>query len=135
VGARSDRVLYPSLVANARVELGSAGVPQLSVIAGDCEVTGQLSGGGIVVVDGLLHVSGELAFSGLLLARGGVVFDPGSRVEVRGAFWRAAGTDTRLELRGTAALLYSSAALAAVDAALPGVLPHAGIVVGWREQL
>jgi hypothetical protein len=135
VAALPLSIAYASVTANTGFALGTDVAPQVSLVGGDCEVLGQLSGSGILIVSGLLHVVGTLTFHGVLVAMGGVVFEAGSRVEVRGAFWRAAAADTRLELRGSGAFLYSSSALAQAEASAPGVLPHAALVVGWREQL
>ena len=52
-----------------------------------------------------------------------------------GALWRNASQDTRVALQGTGAVVYNSAALAAVDIAFPGLLPHAAVIAGWQEQL
>ena len=115
--------------------LGTTEAPQLSVISGDLDVVNQLSGSGVLVVDGALHVSGTFDFSGLVLALGAIVFEPSSTVEVVGAVWRAASQDERLGLQGRGAIVYGSAALAQADRAFPGVLPHAAVATGWHEPL
>jgi hypothetical protein len=116
------------------VGLGSIDAPQIA-LADDLDISGQLSGAGILVVRGTLRVSGTLAFTGLVVALGGIICESSSEVRVMGAVWRAAGPDPRLYLNGHGAIAYSNAALAAVDSAFPGVLPHAAVVVGWQEVL
>lgn len=115
--------------------LGTAETPQLSIVAGDLDVGGELTGVGILVVQGTWHVTGQVNFVGLVLAMGGIVFEPSSRVTVTGGLWRAASNDGRLQLAGSGGIGYSRAALAAVDAAFAGLLPHAAVVASWQEQL
>jgi len=122
-------------VASAGPLLGTPGAPQTSVAVGDVDVTGTVSGAGVLIVQGTLQVTGTLTFAGLVLATGGIRFEPSSTVTITGALWRAASQDGRLEFRGTGAVMYSSAALAAVDAAFVGLLPHAAVMVGWQELL
>jgi hypothetical protein len=132
---RPERVILTAVTANDLPTLGTEAAPQLSIVTGDCDVAGRVSGNGILVVQGALHVTGNLAFAGLVLALGGVVFEAGSDATISGALWRGVSVDDRLELSGAGAIAYSSAALGAVDTAFPGLLPHAAVVVGWQEQL
>lgn len=115
--------------------LGTPTVPQLSVAGGDLEVSDDLSGNGVLLVQGTLHVRETFAFTGVVIALGGIVFEPASRVTIAGAFWRGSSQDPRLELRGRGAIVYSSVVLAAIESAYPGLLPHAAVVTGWQEQL
>jgi len=114
---------------------GTAATPQLVIIGGDLDVSGEVSGAGILVVGGTLHVTGTLTFSGLVLALNGIAFGPASNVVIRGTVWRMPGQDERLQLLGRGSIDYSSQTLADVDAAFPGILPHAAVVVGWQEPL
>jgi hypothetical protein len=82
-----------------------------------------------------LHVSGTLAFTGLVVALGGIICESSSDVQVMGALWRTASPDPRLYLNGHGVIAYSSAALVAADSAFPGLLPHAAVVAGWQETL
>jgi len=132
---RPEHVTLSAVTPNGAVVLGTPDAPQLSIVAGDCDVAGRLSGNGILAVEGTLHVTGSLDFRGLLLALGGVVFESGSEATITGAFWRGSGVDDRLQLHGTGSIAYSSAALAAVDTAFQGLLPRAAVVVGWEEEL
>lgn len=110
---------------------GTRESPQLTILSGDVEVTESLDGAGILVVDGTLSIRGSLGFTGLLLVRDGIRFDPAARLDVAGALWT--GVATGVELRGSGRLVYSSEALAEADAVVAGRLPRAPIVVGWRE--
>jgi hypothetical protein len=133
--SQPSRVQLPGGVAGAGPSLGTPGAPQISIAVGDVDVIGTVNGAGILVVQGALHVAGTLTFTGLVLATGGIRFEPSSTVTITGALWRAASQDDRMEFRGNGAVMYSSAALAAVDAALVGLLPHAAVMVGWQELL
>ena len=131
---RPDRVTLPAVAAQDLI-VGTADAPQLTVADGDVAISGSLSGSGILVIPGALTVTGRLAFTGLILSMGGMVFTHESNVVITGALWRAEGQDQRLQLQGTGSVAYSSRALATVDSAFPGLLPHAVIVTGWQEQL
>lgn len=114
--------------------LGTDDRPQVTSVPGDLSITGSLTGNGILVVRGALHVSGSFAFEGLVLAMGGIVFEPASTVTISGALWRTLSTDTRLELGGSGGIVYSASAMAAVDHAFPNLLPYATVVVGRQED-
>jgi hypothetical protein len=126
--------LAPADIGGSAV-IGTAGAPQLTVVAGDLVVSGQLSGSGVVVVRGSLQVTGTLSFTGLVLVMGALICESSSTLTVYGGFWRGASVDERLALQGAGAIAYSSAALAGVDAVFPGLLPRAAIVAGWQEQM
>jgi len=114
---------------------GTTGAPQLSIVAGDLQVSGHLAGSGMLVVKGTLQVAGAVDFAGVILVQGAVLFDPSSIVTVVGTLWQAASQDERLELGGSGVIAYSHSALAGLDRAFPGLLPHAAMVAGWREDL
>ena len=114
---------------------GTTGAPQLSIVAGDLQVTGRLTGCGVLIVKGALQVAGTVEFAGVVLVQGAALFEPASSVTVVGTLWQAASQDERLELRGSGIIAYSSNALSDLDRAFPGLLPHAVAVTGWREDL
>jgi hypothetical protein len=126
---------FGTVTSGESLEFGTPGVKQISVVSGDLEVPGRLVGNGVLVVQGTLHVGGTFGFTGIVIALGGLVFEPSSKVEIAGAFWHARTEDERLRLLGTGAIMYSSLALAGVDDAFPGLLPHAAVVTGWVEEL
>jgi hypothetical protein len=114
---------------------GTRDAPQLSVVPGDLRVPGRLTGSGMLVVRGSLEVSGAIEFSGIVLVQGAIVFEPASTVTLVGTLWHAASADERLQLDGTGVVAYSSRALADLDRAFPGLLPHAAVLAGWQEDL
>jgi hypothetical protein len=114
---------------------GTTDAPQLSIVAGDLQVSGRLAGSGVLIVKGTLQVGGAVEFAGAVLVQGAVLFDPSSSVTVVGTLWQAASLDERLDLRGSGVIAYSSGALLDFDRAFPGLLPHAAVVAGWREDV
>lgn len=135
IARRPDCLRFPNLSTGEPVQLGTPDAPQLTVVSGDVDVADRVSGNGILVVQGRLHVGGQFDFSGLVVALGGVLFDSSSDVLVAGAFWNAASGGEAVQLLGTGAIMYSSQALAQADAAFPDLLPRAAVVTGWLEQL
>jgi hypothetical protein len=135
VDGRSERVRLSAATLTGPVVLGTASAPQISIVDGDVDISSPLTGNGILVIQGALHVTGTIVFSGLVLAMGSVVFEAASSVTVMGALWRGAAGPERVDLLGSGGIVYSSAALAGVDAAFPGLLPHAAVLAGWQEQL
>lgn len=130
-----NAVLLGGVGPSDQVDFGTRQAPQASVVAGELDIREHASGTGILVILGGLHVSGTFDFAGVLVVMGGISLEPASDVRIAGALWRGASVDERLQLRGTGAVMYSSEALAEVDAAFPGALPHAVIMAGWLEQL
>ena len=135
ISDRPDCLHLTELVAMEPVQLGTVDSPRLAVVSGDLSVAGRVNGNGVLVVTGRLQVTGQLEFAGLVVALGGVVFDPASDVSIAGAFWHGASSGDALQLRGAGAIVYSSEALAQVDAAFPDLLPHPAVVRGWYEPL
>ena len=133
--ARPDGARFSSLVAPPNFVLGTTAAPQITIVAGDLRVPATLTGCGVLVIQGLWQVAGTVEFAGVVIVTGGIIFEPTSTVRLLGAVWRGPTSDPRVQLFGAGMLAYSSAALDLVDAALPGLLPHAVQVVGWREQL
>jgi hypothetical protein len=117
--------------------LGTPGTPQISLVEGDAVISesDQLSGSGVLVVRGTLHVTGTLKFTGLIIALNGILLELSGKATITGALWQGPTMDDRLQLRSSGAIVYSSRALAAADAAFPGLLPHAAVVSGWEEEL
>jgi hypothetical protein len=133
--SQPNRVFVSATASDAELSLGTAAAPQLSIVPGNLDIGSTLTGCGVLVVHGTLHISGTMAFTGLVVALGGVVFDPSSTVTVTGALWDDTSRGGRMQLNGHGAIMYSQAALAAADAANPGLLPRAAVMVGWQEQI
>lgn len=133
--AQPAAVSFADLEVPLAVVLGTPRTPQISVIHGVADVSGSLTGNGILIVEGELHVSGALEFNGIVVGMSGLTFEPTSSVLVSGALWHGGSEYSRLELRGAGAVMYSSRVLATLDNKFPTLLPHAAVVAGWQEQL
>ena len=131
--SRPEAIQISGVYANATI--GTPAAPILAISTGPLEIGGGVSGAGILVVEGTFRVTGTFAYRGLVIALGGVIFEADSDVALRGALWRAQALDERMALRGRGSIHYDSDALMLADRSAPGVLPHAAVVVGWRETL
>lgn len=85
-GASPDLGAYnPTLPLNARTQR-----PRVTLVVGDLSLSGDASGGGILVVQGRLRVTGRLTFTGIILVLGSGDLDlEGVGTEVRGAIYIA----------------------------------------------
>lgn len=135
LAAQPTSVRLGTLNVSDTAVLGTPRTPQISVVAGDADIAGWLSGTGILIVGGSLHVTGTFEFSGLVIALNSLLLESSGSMLITGALWQGPAADAALELRGSGAIMYSSRALGAVDAAFPGLLPHAVVLTGWQEQL
>jgi hypothetical protein len=94
---------------------------------------GTAAGSGVFIINGNLRVTGELLFTGLLIALGDVVFDSGSVVQLTGGLLQGRGNGV-LALLGDGEIAYDSRVIDQIDRDFPGVLPHRAWVTGWRDQ-
>ncbi len=133
--AQSAAVAFGELHVPSAVVLGTPRTPQISIVHGSVDVSGSLTGNGMLIIEGGLHVSGRLEFTGIIVGMNDLTFESASNVMVSGALWQGGNERNRLELRGEGAIMYSSRALTAVDNLFPALLPHAAVVAGWQEQL
>jgi hypothetical protein len=91
-----------------------------------------VSGSGVLVAGGPLDLSGTCTFSGLIVALGDVRSGLGSEVTLAGAM--LVGAAGRLvSLRGGGSIAFDPRVIAAVDAAVPGLLPRRARITSWRE--
>jgi hypothetical protein len=134
VSQRPECVVLPP-TSGGNLVFGTQAAPRLTRVAGSLDVSDFLTGSGLLVVDGLFHVTGEMQFYGLVIAMGGVVFETSSRVSITGALWSGCSQDERVQFHGTGAVAYSGDALIAADRNWPTLLPHAVALAGWQEQL
>ncbi len=91
------------------------------------------SGSGLLIVDGNLQVSGQMTFSGLVVALGDVQFDEGSAVQIDGGLLQGTA-GSQLHLRGAGSITCDRPAIERVDSDFPGLLPRRAIIAGWREN-
>ncbi|MDX2171404.1 MAG: hypothetical protein SF182_30345, partial [Deltaproteobacteria bacterium] len=92
----------------------------------------QLSGSGILVVDGPLELDGAIDFEGLIVVDGDLRVADGAAVTVDGGLLQGPAANL-LELRGQGIVRYDQDAITRLGAAWPDLLPLAARVTGWRE--
>ena len=109
--------------------LGSVAAPQFTVVDGDANVDGTVTGGGVLYVTGRLRVDGTLAFTGVLAAAGGVVLTEAGALVVCGALW--AGGEPALDARGAGIIRTSNDAIRWAAGIAP--LPARARVIAVRE--
>jgi hypothetical protein len=111
---------------------GTQASPQITHFTGDLTIAGNLTGFGILVVDGGLTISGSATFTGLIIVQGTTdITTVQGNTTILGAIWT---TDLRLTVGGSASVTYSSQALAGVNAlGLNGLLPKGVKLVAWKE--
>jgi len=103
----------------------------IHISSGALELT-DVSGSGVLIVDGALTVHGDFEFSGIVLVLGDLQFDRDSNADVRGSVLQ--GPSARLlHLLGAGRIAYDEKAIQRLDRLLPGFLPHRAVVVGRRE--
>jgi hypothetical protein len=86
-----------------------------------------------MLVQGDLVVGDQLDFSGLIAVMGDVTFERSSSVHIDGGFLQGA-PGSRMTLLGAGHIRYDRAAMEALDAKIPGLLPRSSRVAGWRER-
>lgn len=105
--------------------------PGVVVSSGSIEI-GNATGSGVLIVNGNLRVSGALAFSGLVIALGDVLFEAPSVVHVFGGLLQGRGNGL-LAFLGDGEIAYDSRVIEQIDTTFPGRLGHRARVIGWRD--
>ena len=105
---------YGAVDANFNPLTPSAMNPQVTYIPGDAQLTANVTGAGVLVVDGNLDIHGGLEWYGLVLVKGTIDFTGGSsdKVNLYGAFLNGKNiTATNDAFGGSVVLQYDSCAL------------------------
>jgi len=125
----SDRLIAAG-AATAGTLLPS-GVPPLARTwsPGDLVVGGTARGQGVLLIGGLLDITGTFEFNGVVVASGGIRVAAGAQLEVRGAVWLGPGAT--LVVDGDAAVRADGSAMEAADGLLP--LPRRSRLAGLRD--
>lgn len=92
----------------------------------------EVSGSGILLVDGPLELSGTLTFEGLIAVRGDVRAAADSHLALAGTLLQST-PGRALLLRGSGRIVYDPRVADRLAAAWPGLLPARARVTGWRE--
>jgi len=98
---------------------GSESSPTIAHIDGDCSMSGNLEGFGVLVIEGSLTMRGRVSWNGLVIVVGesSMEFDASGTPSIFGALLLGAPT-TELSMSGTADLYYSSEAIQMVQTGL-----------------
>ncbi len=91
-----------------------------------------VSGSGVLVVDGPLEIDGTFAFEGLIATSAGVAVDPAASVAITGSLVQGPRGGALL-LRGNGRLIYDERVATRLATSYPGLLPSRARVTGWRE--
>jgi hypothetical protein len=107
--------------------------PQVTHFTGSVNVTGNLTGCGIMIVDQGLTISGSTIFNGLIIVKGTTqITTVQGNTTIKGAIWT---TDLRLTVGGSASVTYSSQILEMVNALVPnGILRRKTKLIAWKDS-
>lgn len=103
--------------------------PSLHAVPDDVVVATPGFGAGILYVDGRLDIRADFAFSGVVVARGGLIVAVGAVLRVAGSLWVGAPA---LDVAGNAVVQYDRAALDAADAL--DRLPRRAVLAGLVDR-
>lgn len=125
---------------------GSSLLPKITHITGDAQLSGNLTGWGVLIVDGNLNTRGNFTFSGLIIVRGDAsIHGAGNSDELatvygallsKGSVTSDSGIE--FEIGGRGKIYFSSQAIAKVTSAwsLPfNGLPTPARLVGWQDVM
>jgi hypothetical protein len=112
--------------------------PQITHFTGNVNVTGTVSGCGILIVDNSLTISGNSTFTGLIIVKGTTTIGKNTsdttmqgNTTITGAVWT---TDLQLVVGGSATVTYSTQALTLVNAMFTAPpLPKTVKLISWTE--
>ena len=91
-----------------------------------------VSGSGILLVDGPLEIAGTFAFDGLIATSGGVAVDADAVVRIAGCLLQGPRAGPLL-LQGSGHLVYDDTVAGRLATSYPGLLPSRARITGWRE--
>ena len=115
---------------------GTSTTPQITQITGNAQITGTISGYGVLIVDGSLDIAGNFTFNGLVIATGGnVSVQVTGNAGIYGSLLISPPTvsgSTVLDVRGNAHIRYDSCALSPADNWV--TLPKNAKLVAWQQK-
>lgn len=91
-----------------------------------------VSGSGVLLVDGALDITGAFRFDGLVVVTGSIATGSDASVHLAGALLQGPRSGV-VTLRGTGAIVYDAAVTDRLAQAYPGLLPSRARIVAWRE--
>ena len=101
----------------------------LHLVPGDLTIATPGHGTGLLAVEGRLDIQADFAFSGVVVASGGVAVASGTTLRIAGSLWVGAPA---LDVAGTLAVRHDRAALDAADARFR--LPRRAAVAGLMDR-
>lgn len=125
---------------NGNTTFGTSWQPEIVYVNDDLRINGSVRGYGVLVVDGDIHISGNLTWEGLVIARddSGIDMDFTGGGEVYGAIVLvgSTGVEADFTIGGTARLYYSSEALGRLYSHLSTLNAAREIVIAdqWQGQ-
>ncbi len=115
---------------------GTSTSPQITQITGNTQITGTISGYGVLIVNGSLDIAGNFTFNGLVIATGGnVSVQVTGNAGIYGSLLVSPPTvsgSTVLDVRGNAHIQYSSCALSPANNWV--TLPKKAKLVAWQQK-
>lgn len=130
----------------ADTQWGSSTQPKITHITGDAQLSGALSGWGLLVVDGNLSTQGNLSFYGLVIVRGHANIHGAAGASEYATIWGAVfiqesvaqDAGAEFEIGGQGKVYFSSETISQVattwSAPFSG-LPKPAKFVGWQEVM
>jgi hypothetical protein len=116
---------------------GTALAPRITRIDGNAQITGSISGYGVLIVDGVLDIAGTFDFRGLVIARGDIQVQIVGNAGIYGSLMLGESLtydpQVELDVRGNATIRFNSCNLYPVDSWVP--LPRQAKLVAWYEKL
>jgi hypothetical protein len=91
-----------------------------------------VSGRGVLLVDGALEIEGTVAFEGLIAVGGRMAVAADATMRLAGSLVQGVRGGT-IALRGSGEVIYDDAIAERLATIYPGLLPSRARVVGWRE--
>lgn len=126
---------------SGNVTLGTVSSPQITNLTASSvkiHANGNVSGAGILIVDGSITINGNFDFTGWIIVEGSTVINDGTETDVtgnatiEGALWSG---DLAVNVGGSAILNYCQYCMSLVDQVpgATGYFPKAMTVVSWQE--
>jgi hypothetical protein len=129
---------------NGNQTMGTLTSPQITHLTADTvKVNGNLSGAGIMIVDGSLKISGTIDYIGWILVRGDTIINAEGDADdetlvlgnatIQGSLWTG---HLQIKVGGSAIVNYCEACLQLADGmSTTGTLPRPIVVSSWQEVL
>jgi hypothetical protein len=116
---------------------GTAATPRITRINGNAQLSGNIEGYGVLIVDGVLDIAGTFTFNGLVIARGDIQVQISGNAGIYGSLMLGESLTydplAELDVRGNATIRFNSCNLNPADGWVS--LPKKAKLVAWHEKL